>query len=103
MRPLAGKNGCDNDFQTSDASTTAPTPPRDCRRRGRVVGQCRGGVQISDSRPNTPRRVGLKGAGLSASPDDASREGAVGSLKQSAPCADDCEGPEVPRAARVAA
>ena len=61
-----------------------------------------GGVQISDGRPNTPHRVGLKGAGLSASPDDASREGAVGSLKQSAPCADDREGPAVPRPARAA-
>ena len=36
------------------------------------------------------------------SPGDASREEAVGSLRQSAPCADDREGPSVPRPARAA-
>ena len=37
------------------------------------------------------------------SPGDASREGACGSRRQSALCADDREGPAVPRAAGVAA
>ena len=78
-----------------DAGRPAGSPVATHRR-------ARGGVQISDGRPNTPHRVGLKGAGLSASPDNASREGAVGSLKQSAPCADDSEGPSVPRPARAA-
>ena len=41
-------------------------------------------------------------SGERRSPGDASREGADGSLKQSAPCADDREGPTVPRPTRTA-
>ena len=42
-------------------------------------------------------------SGERRSPGDVSREGAVGSLRRSAPCADDREGPPVPRPAGVAA
>ena len=42
-------------------------------------------------------------SGERRSPGDASSEGAVGSLEQSAPCADDSEGPAIPRAAGVVA
>ena len=41
-------------------------------------------------------------SGELCSPGDASREGACGSLRQSAPCTDDREGPQVPRPARAA-
>ena len=52
MWPLAGKSGCDNDFQTSDVGLTSPTQYRGLDRRGpsRVTARYRHGDSSEASR-----------------------------------------------------